>query len=49
MQKASKWNDKHDCVKILPKKCKNNDMRFQMPSGFQRDLQRAWEGVIAWF
>ena len=39
MQKASKWNDKHEYVKILQEKCKNYEIRIQLKGDFQRDLQ----------
>ena len=39
IQKGSKWNDKHDGVKILAKKCKNQRIPFRVQGGIQEDLQ----------
>ena len=40
MQKACKLNKDHEYAKILSKKCKNMELRFQIQGGVLRDLQR---------
>ena len=48
MQKASKWNDKHEYVKILPKKCKNMRIRFQLKSDFFETLTKLMGAYGDW-
>ena len=42
MQKVSKWNDKHEYVNDLSKKCKNNYIRIQLKGDYLRHLQSFW-------